>query len=165
MFIVDGYPAGGGTDFVARRLGRELQRDWGRPVIVENRSGANGTLAAISVARGTPDGHTLFIGNVNTVVMAPLVLRGVDGAKAENFTPVSMVATQSHVVVVRQDAPIADITGLVAAARARPGQVTYGSAGVGSVQHLAAALFAQRAGIEMQHVPLTSPHRVVREEF
>lgn len=153
VVIVDGYPAGGGTDLVARRLGRELQRDWARPVIVENRSGANGTLAAIGVARASPDGHTLFMGNINTVVLAPLVLRGVDGAKAENFTPVSMVATQSHVVVVRQDAPIADIAGLVAAARARPGRVTYGSTGPGSVQHLAAALFAQRAGIEMQHIP------------
>lgn len=153
MLIVDGYPAGGGTDILARRLGRELQRDWARPVIVENRSGANGTLAAISVARAAPDGHTLFMGNINTVVLAPLVLRGVDGAKAENFTPVSMVATQSHVVVVRQDSPTADIAGLIAAARARPGRVTYGSAGLGSVQHLAAALFAQRAGIEMQHIP------------
>ncbi len=151
--IVDGYPAGGGTDIVARRLGRELQRDWARPVIVENRSGANGTFAAIGVARSAPDGHTLFLGNINTVVLAPLVMRGVDGARAENFTPVSMVATQSHVVVVRQDAPIADIAGLVAAARARPGRVTYGSTGPGSVQHLAAALFAQRAGIEMQHIP------------
>ncbi len=153
MLIVDGYPAGGGTDIVSRRLGRELQRDWGRPVIVENRSGANGTIAAITVARGNPDGHTLFMANINTVVLAPLVLRGVDGAKAEHFTPVSMVATQSHVVVVRQNAPIADIAGLVATARARPGRVTYGSTGPGSVQHLAAALFAQRAGIEMQHVP------------
>ena len=153
VLIVDGYPAGGGTDIVSRRLGRELQRDWARPVIVENRSGANGTLAAIAVARAVPDGHTLFMGNINTVVLAPLVLRGVDGAKAENFTPVSMVATQSHVVVVRQQAPIADIAGLIAAARARPGRVTYGSTGPGSVQHLAAALFAQRAGIEMQHIP------------
>jgi len=153
VLIVDGYPAGGGTDIVARRLSRELQRDWARPVIVENRSGANGTLAAIGVARASPDGHTLFMGNINTVVLAPLVLRGVDGAKASNFTPVSMVASQSHVVVVRKDAPIADIAGLVAAARARPGGVTYGSTGPGSVQHLAAALFAKRAGIEMQHVP------------
>ena len=109
-------------------------------------------MAAIAVARAAADGHTLFLGNINTVVLAPLVMRGVDGAKAENFTPVSMVATQSHVVVVRQDAPIANIAGLVAAARARPGRVTYGSTGPGSVQHLAAALFAQRAGIEMQHI-------------
>ena len=78
VLIVDGYPAGGGTDIVARRLSRELQRDWARPVIVENRSGANGTLAAIGVARASPDGHTLFMGNINTVVLAPLVLRGVD---------------------------------------------------------------------------------------
>lgn len=153
VVIVDGFPAGGGSDIVARRLGRELERGWARPVVVENRSGANGTLAAIGVARAAADGHTLLMGHISTVVLAPLVLPGVEGAKAENFSPVSMVAAQPHVVVVRRDSPIADIAGLIAAARARPGRVTYGSTGPGSVQHLAAALFAQRAGIEMQHIP------------
>lgn len=155
VVIVDGFPPGGGSDIAARQLGRELETRWSRPVVVENRSGALGSIAAAGVARSEPDGHTLLMAHVSTVVVAPLIHADMRPAAIRNFVPVSLVAVQPHVFVVAAASPLRDMAGMLALARSRAAEgrpLTYG-ASVGGVQHLAVALFSAELGVEMVHVP------------
>lgn len=151
--LVVGFPAGGGTDIMARQLSRYLERQWQTPVLVENRTGAGGIVAAEYVSRAEPNGHVLMMAHIQTVVLAPLSLPDGDRAAISRFEPVSLVARQPHVVAVRADASFQSLDDLLAAAASGNGALSYGSTGPGGVQHLAAAAFAAEAGVEMLHVP------------
>lgn len=148
-----GFAPGGYTDILARAIAVELQQRFGRPFPVENRPGAAGVIAAEAVARAAPDGLTLLVGHTtaNAIVGALQQRLGYDPVR--DFTPVTLLAAQPHALVVKANAPWRSVLELIAAAKAQPGAVTYGSSGVASVQHVAGEMFAKAAGIELTHVP------------
>jgi len=151
--IVVPYPAGGTTDAMARAIQEPLSKALGQPVIVENKSGASGVLAAREVARGKPDGHVLLFINSGIVAVTPHVQKdaGFDGVK--DFTPVAMVTASPLVLVVPGSLPVSDLRGFIAWAKQQPKPVTFASAGVGSFGHLSSELFGKAAGLKLTHIP------------
>jgi tripartite-type tricarboxylate transporter receptor subunit TctC len=147
------YPAGGTTDVMARALQEPLAKALGQPVVVENKSGAAGVLAAREVARGKPDGHTLLFVNSGILTVTPYVQKdaGFDGAK--DFAPVALVTTAPLFVLVPGTLPVNDLRGFIEYAKKQPQPLAYASAGVGSFGHLSSELFAKTAGLKMTHVP------------
>lgn len=147
------YPAGGTTDVMARALQEPLQKALGQPVVVENKSGAAGVLAAREVARGRPDGHTLLFVNSGIVTVTPYVQKdaGFDGVK--DFAPVALVTSAPLFVIVPGSLPVNDLKGFIDYARKQPAPLAYASAGVGSFGHLSSEMFARAAGLKMTHVP------------
>lgn len=145
--------AGGGGDFVARLLAQRMSTELGQPVMVENRPGSNGHLAASYVSRSESDGYTLLLAYSGSHV-ANLSLfpdRGWD--PIEDFTPISLAVKAPHVVVVRNDLPADDLRGLLDYAGEQPGEVTFASSGIGSIQHIGTEQLARAAGVEMLHIP------------
>jgi tripartite-type tricarboxylate transporter receptor subunit TctC len=151
--LLVGFAPGGGTDIVARALAPRLSELLGQQVIVENRAGAAGTIAADAVAKAAPDGHTLLAGHANSNAIAPWVLTKVPFDPIADFTPVTYIGYVPNVLVVHPSVPARSVEELVGLAKARPGVMTYASSGVGSTQHLAGALFNQLSGTQMNHVP------------
>ncbi len=146
------YPPGGGADTMARLLSPKLGEALGQPVLVENRAGASGTIAADLVAKSSPDGYTLMLDAANYAVNPSLYPKlPYDPAKA--FAPVTLIALFPNVVVVTPAFPVSSIRQLVEKIRAEPGKIAFASSGNGSAQHLAAELFRQRAGLDMVHMP------------
>ena len=151
--ILVGFAPGGGTDIVARALGVKMSEVLGQTIVVENRAGASGTIAAAEVARSTPDGYTLLMGHSNSNAIAPFVLDKVPYDAAADFTPITYVGYVPNVLVVHPSIPARTVPELVALAKAKPGTYTYASSGVGSTQHLAGALFAKLTEVELNHIP------------
>ncbi|MBV8534085.1 MAG: tripartite tricarboxylate transporter substrate binding protein [Alphaproteobacteria bacterium] len=152
--VVIGFPLGGGSDIIGRPTFDELQKLWGVPINVENRPGANGVTAALEIADAPPNGRTILLGHVSTNVIAPVVLE--DDAVVEHLAclqPVTLLASQAHVLVVNASSPDATLSEFVATARRANGQLTYGSTGHGSMQQLVAEQFARLAKIELRHMP------------
>lgn len=145
------FAPGGVTDSIGRLSAEWLSKSLGQPVLVENRSGANGAIAAEAVARSAPDGYTLFTASASQMVMLPALTR-LNFNPATDFAPVSIVASNPMVIAVSSALNVSTLEEFVALARSRPGRLDYSSAGNGSSTHLAMALLMQRAGIEMQHV-------------
>ncbi|MBY0339323.1 MAG: tripartite tricarboxylate transporter substrate binding protein [Acetobacteraceae bacterium] len=146
------WAPGGAVDTVARRLAPRLAEALGKPVVVENRSGATGTIGAAEVARAAPDGHTLLAMD-NTYAMLPHLFRTLPFDHAAAFRPVTVSAFSPVMIAVHRDAPWPDLAGLIAAARREPERITYGTGGIGSAPHFATAAFAQAAGVRLFHVP------------
>lgn len=151
--IVVPYPAGGTTDLMARALQEPVQKVLGQPLVIENKPGASGIIAAREVARSTPDGHTLLFINSGIVAVTPYVVKdaGFDGVK--DFSPVALVSTAPLLMVVNAAVPVNDIRGFIEYAKQQATPVEFASAGVGSFGHLASELFARTAGLKMSHVP------------
>ena len=147
------YPAGGTTDIMARAMQEPLQKALGQTIIVENKAGASGVLAAREVARARPDGHSLLFINSGIVAVTPHVQKdaGYDGVK--DFAPVAMVTSAPLFVIVPGTLPVTDLKGWIDWAKKQPGPLPYASAGVGSFGHLASEMFAKAAGLKMTHVP------------
>jgi tripartite-type tricarboxylate transporter receptor subunit TctC len=150
--LVVGFAPGGGIDGFARLLARQLGEQGGRSVVVDNRPGAGGTLAAAHVARSAPDGTVLLVGDNGTIATAQAVFANLPYDPARDLVPVTLAATQSVVIAARPGLATG-LAGLVEAARRAPGRLSYGSAGSGNPTHLFAADLAQRTGIEVLHVP------------
>ncbi len=150
--IVVPFPAGGSTDAVARLSAEWMARSLGQPVTVENRTGASGTIAAEFVAQAAPDGHTLFMASLAQLSIVPQMGK-VRYDPFRSFAPVTVVSRSYFALGVHPSLPARDVKQLVALARARPGELAYGSSGNGSAAHLTMALFLQRAGITMTHIP------------
>jgi tripartite-type tricarboxylate transporter receptor subunit TctC len=160
IHIVVSFGPGGGADIVARIVGQSMQDRLGQPVVIENRPGAAGTLGNDFVARATPDGYTLGIMTAGQVIAA-VVQKSLHYDTLSAFDWVGQVATASLLIVTRPDFPANDIKELIAAAKANPGKITFGSPGFGATQHLAGELLKQTAGIEIVHVPFrTSPESI-----
>ena len=150
--IVVTYPAGGGADAMARLLAPKLSEALGQPVVVENRGGASGTIAADLVAKAPADGYTLMLDAANHAVNPSLLPKlPYDPDKA--FAPVSLLALFPNVLVVHPAYPVNSVKQLIEKAKAEPGKIAFASSGNGSAQHLAGELFRQRAGIDIVHVP------------
>ncbi len=151
--LIVGFAPGGGTDIVARAIAPKMSEILGQSVIVENKSGAAGTIAADQIAKSNPDGYTLLVGHSNSNAIAPFVLSSVPYNPATDFTPITYLGYVPNVLVVKASLPVNTVAQLISLAKANPGQMTYGSSGIGSTQHLAGALFAKIAGIQINHVP------------
>jgi tripartite-type tricarboxylate transporter receptor subunit TctC len=146
-----GSSSGGGVDLITRAVAQKLAEHWGQPVLVENRTGGGGVLAVTLLSQATPDGYTLYGGGSQVVTLTPLKKVPFDTRKA--LAPISQMTSSWYVFLVNPTVPAGSVKELIALARAKPGALNYASAGTGSSSHLGTALFAHKAGIEMQHVP------------
>ena len=150
--LVAPMAAGGSTDYAARLLAQRLTEAFGVPMVVENRPGATGSIGASYVARSSPDGYTLLLGNSSVVVVNPLTTN-VSYDIARDFRPVGMLATVETILVASRKSGIRSLPDLIAHAKATPGRLTYGSNGQGSAFHLAGEFLSLSARIELLHVP------------
>lgn len=151
--LVVPFAAGGSTDVSARLVADALGARLGQLVIVDNRAGAAGNIGAEVVARAEPDGYTLLMATSSTNATNAALYRKLSFNPVSDFTPISQIAFIPNLLVVNPEVPVKSVAELVAYAKAKPGQLNYGSGGAGSSLHLAAAVFAQRAGLDMVHVP------------
>ena len=147
---------GSAADILARALADEMGRRLGQSVVAENRPGAGGNLAAEAVKRAEPDGHTLLMATVSTHGINPALYRSMPFDPVADFAPVTLVATSPNVLVVHPESPYRTVQDIVAAARARPGELTYSSGGSGTSQHLGGAVLEQMTGVRLTHVPFRS---------
>jgi len=151
--IVTPFPAGSVTDLVARPLAAKLTEAWGVNVLVDNRPGAGGNVAAEIVAKSAPDGYTLLIGSTGPNAVNVSLLKSMPYDTLKDFAPITLTATTYLMLVVHPSIPVKTTRELIALGKARPGQLTYGSSGNGATTHLAGALFANMSGVRMIHVP------------
>ena len=149
--VVVPYAAGGSTDNMARVMQEPLQKMLGQPVIIDNKAGASGVLAAREVIRSRPDGYTLFFVNNGNLAVVPFVQKDANYDGAKDFTPIALVSSAPMVAVVPAVLPVTDLRSFVE--YAKKNHVNYASAGVGSFGHLASELFANKAGLKLTHVP------------
>ncbi len=150
--IVVGFAPGGGVDTLARSLADALTKPLGRPVVVENRPGAGGTLAAGVVTRAAPDGNTLLLAD-SSLLLAPHIFDKVTYDPNDSFTPVAVVGEAGLALAVPANSPAKDLQGLIDLARTKPGSLTYASVGIGSIHHLSGELFKMLSDTDMVHVP------------
>ena len=151
--IVSGYAAGGASDLISRFIAEAVSPTLGQRVLVENRPGVNGVIGAEVVARAAPDGYTVFQCPMSTLSITPqLIGVSVPLDPGTELIPVSNMALSSYGLVVAAASPHRSMADVIAAARARPGQVTFGSPGPGSAQHLSGELLMRLAGLSMQHI-------------
>ena len=151
--LVVPFPAGGPTDAMARVLALKLGERLSQPVLIDNRGGAGGGIAAELVAKAPADGYTLFFGTTGTMAINPSLYSKLRYDPVKDFAPVSLMATTANVLVVSPQIPAKNLAELVALAKAKPGELTYGSAGNGSSNHLSGELFRSAAGIQVNHIP------------
>lgn len=147
------FPAGGATDLMARGLAQNLSEQLGTPVVIDNRGGAGGTLAAESVARAPADGYTLLFATMGTLAINPALYPKLRYDPLNHFAPIALTHLTPRVLVVSASVKAHHVSELIALAKSQPGQITYGSAGNGSSSHLSGALFENMAGVDMTHVP------------
>ncbi len=150
--MVAPYTPGGGIDTTARLLAAPMSALLGQPVVVENRPGSSGMIGAAEVARAAPDGHTLLV-DASPHLANPLVMSNLPFDYATAFAPVMLAAIIPQILIVPLSSPARSVAELVALARARPGQLPYATPGSLTASHFAAVLFANRAGLELVHVP------------
>ncbi len=148
--VVVGFPPGGGADLTARIVSQKLNEAWARPVIVDNRPGAGGNLAADIVAKASPDGYTLI---VMPGPAAPSLYPNLPFDLRKDFAPITLAGRSPNVLVVHPSVPASSVKELIALARARPGKLNYASSGIGAGPHLSAELFRKMAKVDMVHVP------------
>lgn len=151
--LVVPFPPGGPTDIVARPLAQLLGEALRQQVVVDNRGGAGGTIGADAVAKANADGHTLLMGTVGTHAINQSLYRKLPYDSARDFTPLGLVASAPVAVVVSAAAPYGTVYELIAAARRRPDDIAFGSAGNGTPGHLTGEMFAKAAGVAIRHVP------------
>ena len=151
-FVV-AFATGDGPDITARLIGDRLSRAWGQQVLVENRTGAGGTIGAAYVAKAPADGYTLFLSNIASNAIAPAVYAKLAYDARNDFAWVSRIATTANVVVVHPSLPVRSIPEFVAFSKANPGKLSYGTGGVGASPHLSMELLKLNTGINIVHVP------------
>ncbi|MEI6839300.1 MAG: tripartite tricarboxylate transporter substrate binding protein [Alcaligenaceae bacterium] len=147
------FAAGSATDTVARVYGQKMSESLGQPVVVENRTGAVGTIAADLVAKAAPDGYTLLLGTISTHAINTSLYKNMPYDAIKDFAPISRIANVPNLLVVNKNAPYSTLPELVAWGKANPGKLTFGSSGSGTTLHLSGELFKQMTGVEMTHIP------------
>jgi tripartite-type tricarboxylate transporter receptor subunit TctC len=151
--LLVGFAPAGPADIAARVLADRLSEAWGKPVVVENVTGAAGNVAADRVAKAAPDGYTLALAASATIATNVSLYDKLPFDPIKDFAPISQVVFTPNILAVNNDVPAKTVQELVALAKARPGELTFGSAGVGTSQHLAGELFKSMGGLNLQHVP------------
>ncbi|MCX7137341.1 MAG: tripartite tricarboxylate transporter substrate binding protein [Proteobacteria bacterium] len=147
------FPAGGGTDIVARAISVKLTEAWGQQIIIDNRGGAGGVIGADTVAKLTPNGYTLLLGTPGALVINPLLNSKLPYNATKDFAPVSLLALNPQLLAVHNSMPVGTVKELIAYAKAQPGKLNYASVGEGTPNHLAMELFKLMSGTQMVHVP------------
>jgi tripartite-type tricarboxylate transporter receptor subunit TctC len=150
--IIVGFSPGGGTDILARVVGQKLSEMWKTTVLIENRAGATGTIAADYVAHQPPDGNTLLMAHINSQAIAPALMKLNYNAETD-FAPIMLVGVTPNLLVCNHSQKAQTVKDIVALCKAEPGKVSFGSAGTGSAQHLALEMFKLQAGVTAIHVP------------
>jgi tripartite-type tricarboxylate transporter receptor subunit TctC len=148
-----GFAPGGATDTAARIIAQKLGENIGQSVVVENKAGAGGNIAAQHIATAAPDGYTIHLSSVGPLTVAPHMVKNLTYDPRRDIAPITMGVVFPNVFVVPASLPAKTLADFVALARQKPGQLSYGSSGIGGAGHLAGELFKQRAGIELVHVP------------
>ncbi len=150
--IVDGFPPGGGTDFLSRTIGQKLTEARGQPVVGDNRPGASSNIGAEIAAKATPDGYTLFMGLTSVLAPSMTMYPKLPYNLLRDLAPVTRVATGAYLLIATAGMPAKTVQEVIAIAKAKPGQMNYASSGVGSPAHLAGELFNLRAGTQIVHI-------------
>lgn len=151
--FVIGFTPGGPSDILARAVGQKLAERWGQQVVIENRPGAGGNLAAEAVAKSAPDGYTWLLGNNSILATNHALYRKLPYDPLKDFAPVALVAVQPNILVVHPDVKANSVMELVSVAKQNPGKMNYASSGAGAAAHLAGELFKTMAGVDIVHVP------------
>lgn len=154
--LVVGFAPGGGADSAARAVARKLNDTWGQPVVVDNRAGAGGNIAAEIVARAAPDGYTLLITSPGPVAINPALYPRLPYDPQKDLAPVTLVAAGPNVLVLHPNVPASNVQELIALARSKPGGLNYASSGIGTTPHLSGELFKLAAKVNMVHVAYKS---------
>jgi tripartite-type tricarboxylate transporter receptor subunit TctC len=149
--FVTPFPPGGNLDPLTRMSAQKLSEKWGQPAVVENRPGGNSIIGTNAVAKAAPDGYTILVAGTPHVINPSLFPTPYDALK--DFAPIATIARSRQILVVHPSLPVKSVKELIALAKARPGQLNYGSSGTGNTNHLAGELFCALAGIKMQHIP------------
>jgi tripartite-type tricarboxylate transporter receptor subunit TctC len=147
------FAPGGPTDIVGRAVSQRLTESFGQTVVVDNRAGAGGVVGADLVAKSPPDGYTLLLCSTGAMAINPSLMPNMPYDAVRDFAPLSLVVTIPYLLLVSAGSPLQSVKDLIAAAKAKPGQINYGSAGIGSTSHLAGELFKSMAKIDIVHVP------------
>jgi len=150
VFVVP-YPAGGGVDLTGRIVGARLAQQLGRPVVIENRPGANGTVGADYVAKAAPDGYTLLVGGTGPLSLAPAIYKKLPYSPLKDLSPVSLVVTIPQILVVHPSLPVRSVPDLIALARKHPGKLNVASGGIS--QQLSGAMLGMMSGVQITNVP------------
>ncbi len=151
--IIVGFPPGGGTDALARVVGQKLQVMWGNTVVIENKAGAAGVIAADFVSKQAPDGNTLLMAHINSHALAPAMGMKLNYDASKDFAPISMVGITPNVLICNQDQKAKTVKDLVELCKAQPGRISFASAGGGSAQHFALEMFKLQAKVFALHIP------------
>ena len=151
--LVVAYPAGGGTDLMARAIAQRMAAVLGQPVVVENRTGASGTIGAQAVATARPDGHTLLFVTTSEMALRPVLDRQLPFDAERDFVPVALLGATPVVLAVNAGLPVQSVADLIALARAQPGRLGYATTGTGSLMHLTGEFFQLQARLDLLHVP------------
>ncbi|MBI2747279.1 MAG: tripartite tricarboxylate transporter substrate binding protein [Burkholderiales bacterium] len=151
--IIVGFAPGGGTDVLARIVGQKLQAMWNTTVVIENKAGASGVIAADFVAKAPADGNTLLMAHINSHALAPGLMPKLGYVVERDFTPLTLVGVTPNLLIANTSLPAQTVADVVAHCKANPGKVSFGSAGQGSAQHLAMESFKLAAGVDALHVP------------
>jgi tripartite-type tricarboxylate transporter receptor subunit TctC len=154
--MVVGFSPGGPADVMARLIGQRMAITLGQPVVVENRAGAGGTIAARFVAESEPDGYTLLLGNTSTLVISPLMYKNVGYDALKAFAPIARLGTTSDILVTNPRLPARSLPELIAFAKANPGKLNFSTPGIGTPPHLIGEMLKLKAGIEIVHIPYKS---------
>jgi len=161
--LVVPFAAGGSPDIIARALGEELGSALGQNVVIENRGGAGGNIAALHVLDQPADGYTLFFGTSGNMATNKVLYRNLKFDPERDFTPISIAYASCNVLIVPAASPIKSIPDLIAEAKRRPGALSFGSPGVGTAGHLIGELFKSRAGVDLVHVPYRGQAQVIND--
>jgi tripartite-type tricarboxylate transporter receptor subunit TctC len=151
--LVVPFPPGGPADILSRAIGQKLTDSWGQQVVVDNRAGAGGAIGSEIVAKSAPDGYTLLMGFVGTHAINPSLYSKLPYDNVRSFEPVSLVATATIILVLHPSVSAKSVAELISLAKSKPGELTFGSPGNGTPQHLAGELFNTMSGVKMTHVP------------
>jgi tripartite-type tricarboxylate transporter receptor subunit TctC len=147
------FPPGGTTDILARAIAQKLGPALGTTIVVENKPGAGGNIGSDFVAKAKPDGYTILGGTISSHAINPSIYKTMPYDAAKSFQPITLIGTNANVLVVGADSPFKTVQDVIAASKAKPGSISFASAGNGTSQHLSGELFKSLAGIQMEHVP------------
>jgi len=161
--IIVGFTPGPAPDIVARIVGQKLAENLGQQVIIENRDGAGGTIAAGIAARANADGYTLWVAGGGQLIISPFIFKSLTYDSVKDFAPIALLAAVPNVLVVNPALPVKSVKELIALAKAKPGQINYASSGKGSASHLNSELFKSLTGVNMVEIPYKSSSQAMTD--